>query len=284
MNELRARVRHATVLIAALGAALAWARGWAALVVILAVTARAQWEFYAVLDAARLPSFRWFGIGGGLALVTATWLGFRHPGLDGPESLFAHALFAVFFVIFARQFHQRYNPRPIETMSATLMGLFYVALPMSFFVRLLLGWGDSPDGRWLLLYMVAVVKAGDAGAYFVGCAIGRHKLIPRISPAKSWEGVTGGLAASVLVSWVAAALWPEAVGPVRVPVGHAAVLGGVLAVVGLLGDLAESLLKRAAGVKDSGALLPGLGGLLDVVDSLLPAAPVLYLYLRHALG
>ncbi len=283
MNELRARVRNASLLIAALGAALVWARGWAALAVILLVTARAQWEFYALLDAARLPSFRWFGIGGGLALVTATWAGFRHPGPDGPESLFAHVLFAVFFTVFARQFHQRYNPRPIETMSATLMGLLYVALPMSFFARLLLAWGGDPDGRWLLLYMIVVVKAGDMGAYFLGCAIGRHKMIPRISPAKSWEGFFGGVAASVLVSWAAAAWWPQWAGPVQVPIAHAPVLGVALAVVGLLGDLAESLLKRAAGVKDSGSLLPGLGGLLDVLDSLLPAAPVLYLYLRYAL-
>lgn len=284
MSELRARVRNAAILMAALGAALVWARGGAALAVILLVTARAQWEFYALLDAAQLPSFRWFGIASGLALVTATWFGFRYPGPDGRESLFAHVLFAVFFVIFARQFHQRYNSRPIETMSTTLMGLLYVALPMSFFVRLLLAWGESPDGRGLLLYLIAVVKMADVGAYFIGCAIGRHKMIPRISPAKSWEGFVAGAAASAVVSWAAAMMWPPALCPVRVPMGHAVVLGLVLAVVGLLGDLAESLLKRAAGVKDSGTLLPGLGGLLDVVDSLLPAAPILYLYLRYVLG
>ncbi|MCX7818975.1 MAG: phosphatidate cytidylyltransferase [Kiritimatiellae bacterium] len=281
MNELRARLRNAVLLIAALAAAMAWARGGWALAVILLVTARAQWEFYALLDAARLPSFRWFGVAGGIAVVSATWWGFRHPGPDGPESLFAHAWFAAFFVIFARQFHQRFNPRPIETMSGTLMGLLYIALPMSFFVRLLMAWGDSPDGRWLLLYMIAVVKAGDAGAYFIGCAIGRHKMIPRISPAKSWEGFFGGVATSVAVSLAAAAGWPASVSPVTIPLAHAGVLGVALSVAGVLGDLAESLLKRAAGVKDAGALLPGLGGLLDVVDSLLPAAPILYLYLRH---
>lgn len=279
---LAQRVRNGALLVAALAAAVAWARGPAALAVILLVTVLAQREFYAMLDAARLPNFKVFGCAAGTALVAATWLGFRSPGPDGPEALFTHTLFVAFLVIFARQFHQRHNARPLETMAGTLMGMLYIAMPMSFLARLLLGWGDAPDGRALIVYLVAVVKAGDIGAFFVGTAIGRHKLIPRISPAKSWEGCVGGVAAATAASLTAAALLQRFdLGPVRVPPGHAAVIGMGLGIVGILGDLAESLLKRAAGLKDSGDLLPGLGGVLDVVDSLLPAAPLMYLYLRH---
>lgn len=280
---LAQRLRNGALLVAALAAAVLWARGVAALAVMLLVTIIAQREFYCLLDAASLPNFKVFGTSAGAALVAATWLGYHRPGPDGPEALFTHALFVVFFIIFARQFHQKHNPRPLETMAGTLMGILYVAMPMSFFVRLLLAWGTQPDGRVLVLFMVVVVKACDTGAYFTGMVFGRHKLMPRISPAKSWEGCAGGLvaavAAAVAFAWVAARM---SAGPFEIPLSHAAVLGIGLGAAGILGDLAESLLKRAAGVKDAGALLPGLGGLLDVIDSLLPAAPLLYLYLRYA--
>ncbi len=273
---------NGALLIAALAAAVAWAHGWTALAVIVLVTLVAQREFYGLLDAAQLPNFKIFGCLGGAALVVATWRGYQHPGPDGPESLFVHTLWVIFLVIFARQFHQYLNPRPIETMAGTWMGIVYVAVPMSFLVRLLLAWGTQPDGRMLIVYLVAVVKACDAGAFFVGTALGRHKLIPRISPAKTWEGCFGGLVMAVLAS-MGGAWWLNRHGssPIVVPVNHAVALGIGLGVVAILGDLAESLLKRASGCKDAGTLLPGLGGLLDVVDSLLPAAPLLYLYLRY---
>ncbi|MBM4155477.1 MAG: phosphatidate cytidylyltransferase [Lentisphaerae bacterium] len=280
---LRDRLRNGILLLAALGAAMVFARGWGALAVLLVVSVVGHREFYMLLDAARIPNFKVIGTLAGSGLIVATWFSFLHPGATGPEGGFTLALFAAFLVVFARQFHQKNNARPLETMAGTLLGMVYIGFLFSFFARLLLAWGADPDGRLLVLYMIVVVKACDTGAYFTGCRFGRHKLIPRISPAKSWEGCAGGVAASVVASLVFTLALGGRVGPVLIPAGHAVVIGLGLGVVGILGDLAESLLKRASGVKDSGAILPGLGGLLDVIDSLLPAAPVLYFYVRLVL-
>ncbi|MCX7009821.1 MAG: phosphatidate cytidylyltransferase, partial [Kiritimatiellaeota bacterium] len=131
---------------------------------------------------------------------------------------------------------------------------------------------------WLILYLLLVVKLSDTGAYFVGCTIGHHKLVPRISPKKTWEGFFGGLAFAL----VASLLWWHfsggRLGPLAFPLPHAIGLALLLALMGVLGDLAESILKRAANVKDSASYIQGMGGVLDVLDSLLLAAPTLYIY------
>lgn len=127
------------------------------------------------------------------------------------------------------------------------------------------------DGRALIYLAVGITWAGDVGAFYAGSRWGRHLLAPRISPKKSWEGVAGGLAASVAVAALGSVwVWP------RVPAGSAAGLGLLLGGVGIVGDLVESALKRAAGVKDSGGLIPGHGGILDRVDSLMFIIPCLY--------
>jgi len=128
-------------------------------------------------------------------------------------------------------------------------------------------------GAWRLLLLLAIVMGADTAAFFVGSAVGRHKLAPAISPGKTIEGLVGGLAGgmlgAVIVRWV---------GLRSLPLAHAVGLGLGVAALGTAGDLAESLLKRWAGVKDSGALFPGHGGMLDRLDSLLFAGPVLYYY------
>ncbi|OQW95710.1 MAG: hypothetical protein BWK77_07010 [Verrucomicrobia bacterium A1] len=280
---LRDRLRNGILLALALIAAMIFARGWGVLAVLLAISAVAHREFYMLLDAARIPNFKVIGTLAGSGLIAATWFSFLHPGAAGPEGGFTTALFLAFLVVFARQFHQRNNARPLDTMAGTLLGMIYIGFLLSFLARLLLAWGANPDGRVLVFYMIVVVKICDVGAYFTGCRFGRHKLIPRISPAKSWEGCAGGVASAVAASLVFTLVLGGQVGPVRIPVSHAILIGLGLGLIGILGDLAESLLKRAAGVKDSGAMLPGLGGILDVIDSLLPAAPVLYIYARHVL-
>jgi phosphatidate cytidylyltransferase len=144
----------------------------------------------------------------------------------------------------------------------------------------------------LIIYLILVVKASDIGAYLVGSTCGRHKLFPRVSPGKTWEGLAGGLATGVLMSVLFCAwLRLGPVDPHTTAAGHlvigpvdAWVLGFLLSAIGVLGDLIESLLKRSAGLKDSGNHVPGMGGVLDVLDSLLFAAPALYFYLRWATG
>jgi phosphatidate cytidylyltransferase len=126
---------------------------------------------------------------------------------------------------------------------------------------------------WRLVMLLAIVMMSDTAAFFVGSALGRRPLAPAISPGKTMEGAAGGL-----VGGVAGALAVWAVGLPGVPAWHAGLLGFVVAILGVLGDLLESLLKRWAGVKDSGRLFPGHGGMLDRLDSLLFGAPILYYY------
>lgn len=136
-------------------------------------------------------------------------------------------------------------------------------------------------GPWVMAGAVLTVKASDIGAYAAGMSFGRHKMIPWLSPAKSWEGLAGGIALAAAVGG-AMAWWSAGLPDPRdhVPVALGAATGAVLGLVGPFGDLVESLLKRGAGVKDSGSVLPGMGGVFDVLDSPLMAGPVVWLALQ----
>lgn len=166
----------------------------------------------------------------------------------------------------------------------------YVALPLGLLLQLRQQW----EGAFLLLYLLLLVWAGDIFAYFVGKSMGRHLMSPRISPKKTWEGAFASLLSSMAIGWLlyryalpissallnahliqrrdgVFALQPQ-------PMGSILLLSAAINVAAQLGDLAESLIKRGAGVKDSGAILPGHGGMLDRIDALLFAAPVLWCY------
>jgi phosphatidate cytidylyltransferase len=126
-----------------------------------------------------------------------------------------------------------------------------------------------PDGRWWVMWLLLVMFAGDTSAFYIGRTLGKTKLFPAVSPGKTWAGTLGGLGASVLAAVLLGAwLLPG------FPATGLALLGVILGVVGVLGDLFESMLKRQAQVKDAGQLLPGHGGILDRLDSILFAAPV----------
>jgi phosphatidate cytidylyltransferase len=137
------------------------------------------------------------------------------------------------------------------------------------------------DGHYYLLYFVHITKFSDSGAYAVGSLIGKHKMIPRISPGKTWEGFGGAILGSTLASVVFLKLGGSHL--YGMTMTHAIILGVVLSIAAVVGDLIESLFKREAGLKDSGNLFPGIGGILDLLDSLLFNAPLMYLYLRHVL-
>jgi len=281
---LRSRLVDGSLLIAGFVAAVLWAHGWGALGVIGLATGMVQWELYKLLDRAGIPNFRILGLASGQVVLWTTWVDVTRGMSSAGDVWVVHAWFFIMFAVLVRQFWQKNNPRPLETVAGTWMGVLYAAWPMSYLVRLLLGWEAQPDSRLLIVYLVALIKLCDTAAYFVGCAWGRHKLFPRISPAKSWEGaaaavIAGGGISPILISLLRqTSMWP---GGIHISVPEAAAMGVGLAIVGIVGDLAESLLKRAAEVKDSGSWLKGLGGWLDVLDSILPAAPVLYIWLRY---
>jgi phosphatidate cytidylyltransferase len=164
----------------------------------------------------------------------------------------------------------------IAEVAITILGPLYAGLMLGSLVGLRL---TEPDtvGRYWLVFLFAVIMMGDTGAYYVGRLLGRRRLAPTISPHKTVEGLVGGVAASVVAALMASALlFPE------MKTWQAAGLGFVLSLLGVAGDLFESLLKRAAGVKNSSSLLPGHGGVLDRLDSLYFSAPALLAYLRLA--
>lgn len=161
-----------------------------------------------------------------------------------------------------------------RNLAIEVFSLVYVGLLLSFAVRLRLGWGIGALGS-----MLVVVKMGDTGAYTFGRLFGRHKMAPVLSPKKTWEGALGAVVFALGASWSAFRWLVPAATAESIPRGPAwgwIVYGLVLAMVGLAGDLAESLIKRDVGQKDSGHSVPGFGGVLDMLDSVLLAAPVAY--------
>ena len=187
-----------------------------------------------------------------------------HFYLPGEAITLAVAVLCLFVFNFKRQFREH----AIISTALTLFGLVYVAWFFSFLTKIrTLEYG----ARWVF-YIIFIIKLGDATAYFIGKRFGTHKYVVHISPNKSVEGAVAGF----LVTF-AASLFSKFY-LFHIPLVHLAVLGIVLGILGQLGDLAESLLKRDAGLKDSGSI-PGLGGVLDVIDSLLFTIPVAYYYL-----
>ena len=244
-------------------------------------------EFYRLLDFAGIPGFRVVGALAAVALVSATGCSFlMRCGAKTP--LFEAEILVMFIAVIAvliRQFPQKNNTQPLATVACTLLGIFYVPLLFNFFTRLAFTWDDvapfrtvPATGVALSLYLIVVVKLTDIGAFFTGRYLGRHKLIPRISPGKTWEGFVGGILVGLFTSVAFYVLGARRLGMVHWRWVDAIVLGLLLPLFGTVGDLTESMLKRASGAKDSGALVPGMGGLLDVLDSLLFTAPVLYFY------
>lgn len=236
-------------------------------------------EFYDLLNTAGLLPFRLVGALGGVALILATWFGSRYGSPVFACRVEGFMLVGITIAILLRLFPQKRNPKPLETVASTFLGFMYVPFLFNFLTKLLVGWNGS-DGRLLVVYMILVVKFTDIGAYFIGCAIGRHKLLPRISPGKSWEGCIGGLAVAVLASWLFYWFSHGNLGVVRFTSKDAVLLGIFLGICGMVGDLTESLFKRAANVKDSSSVILGMGGVLDVLDSLILAAPAFYIYVR----
>ncbi|MGA9753312.1 MAG: phosphatidate cytidylyltransferase [Acidobacteriota bacterium] len=232
-----------------------------ALVCVAAVLA--AWEFEAVAVRSGAPPFRFFVCLLSLALL-GSWL---WPVQMAPERV----LSAAFLVLLVWGLSTKTDLKVIlASLSATLFGALYVGFLLGFMLGLHQVEGE---GARLIFLLCISIWAGDSAAYYVGSTLGKHKLYPRVSPKKTWEGAVAGVAGSVLaaaivkMTFYASLRWEDVVA-----------LGILLSVVGQLGDLFESLLKRGAGIKDSSNLLPGHGGVLDRLDSLLFNGPLLYYY------
>jgi len=226
----------------------------------------ALYEFFGLLKKAGIPVYRVFGVVLGVSIPVIVYAELGHT--QSGEILFI-VLGCLF--LFLLQFFRKDNSQALVGISLTLFGILYISWFLSFLIKIRFIEG----GVLWVTYLVAVTKAADVGAYAIGSLFGRHSLIPHISPKKSVEGTLAGLAASILVS-----VGMIGVLPVELSVLHAAVVGLLLGGVGQIGDLSESLMKRFCSAKDSGNLLPGMGGFLDAVDSILFTAPILYFHLK----
>jgi phosphatidate cytidylyltransferase len=284
--ETLRRTRAALVMLAVVAAALwadyHWLQGDILFSVVLSVaTVWAYSEFCDICEAWGIKPFRVWGMAGCLALLWLHWMTLPHS-LSAPRQLPRGVLDAglviLIFAVFLRQGFVKETHDALAAVSMTLLGVLYLWFLPSFLVRIRhLGGAEWLSvGNGLLISTVVLSKISDVGAYFVGRHFGRHKLIPRISPAKSVEGAVAGLASSVGAAYACSALGLLP----GIPGWAVPAFGLVAGLAGQCGDLMESLFKRSGGVKDSGAAVPGYGGILDVIDSLLITAGPAYFFLR----
>lgn len=251
---------------------LGWSPKWLFMAVMIAVAERGLYEYVGISrnTGISVPAPACYAAGAALCLLQ--WV-----ALHNSETIELAALVVLLLVIPAAAVWTTVDLKLyLGGVASTLLGIFYAAFCLSFLFPLRFSnvGADMANGREIVYFLFVVICAGDIFAYFTGRWRGRHFLFPKVSPKKTLEGAAGGLAASVFFGWIYARwFWRP---------GHTAVilmLAVAVAIAGQVGDLVESALKRGAGMKDSGALLPGHGGMLDRVDSLLFGAPVLWLAL-----
>jgi len=243
----------------------------------------ALWEFYGMLDHRSLPNFKVTGMICGTVMLVGSFYYFAKIGPAQSYDFETAVLLFFLLTVFARQMFARLrHDEPLQTMAYTLFGLLYVLWLFNFITKIVYVMPRSSSGavtgQFYVLYLIAVTKFSDMGAYLTGSVIGRHLMIPHISAKKTWEGFFGALVFALLCSLALFKLMPGHLSALTWT--HATILGLLLGFAAVIGDLAESIIKRSTGVKDSGNLLPGIGGALDLLDSLLFTAPLLFFYLR----
>jgi phosphatidate cytidylyltransferase len=243
----------------------------------------ALWEFYRMLDYRELPNFKVTALICGAVMLVGSFYYFSKMGPAQSYDFEVAVLLFFLLTVFGRQMFQRLrHDEPLQTMAYTLFGLLYVLWLFNFTTKILYLTPRSSTGavtgQFYVLYLIAVTKFSDMGAYLTGSAIGRHQMVPHISAKKTWEGFFGALGFALLCSLLLFKVMPGHLSILNWT--HATVLGVLLGFAAIIGDLAESIIKRSTGVKDSGNFLPGIGGALDLVDSLLFTAPLMFFYLR----
>ena len=276
MKNLMVRTLSGLVLVAVFVGAVLGSQ-WSFGALLLLILVGGQTEFYKLARETGLSPQRWMGLAVGVLLFALNFIVFRQFSRSVTDVAGGAVLYLLLYIglllptLFVCELFRR-SATPLANLGATLLGVLYVAVPLSLllYVPVLAG-----DGVWrpeTVLCYIFIIWANDVFAYLVGMTFGRHRLCERLSPKKSWEGFFGGLAGAV-VTGLAAAYALDA---------NYWVWGGLALVAslsGVAGDLVESMFKREAGVKDSGQVIPGHGGVLDRFDALLLSAPYVFLYL-----
>jgi phosphatidate cytidylyltransferase len=278
------RVATAAVLIPFVVGLVLWGSTAAVAMALALVTLLALFEYFALGEAIGHRAYRFWTASCALVLIYVQWLKavqttyrlsgglIAYHGSDWPcgEALSSEAVFFLFVLGVAVL--TLWTKRPIvESLPAagiSASGLILVAFPFSFAIRL---HGAGREGPVLLLFAMVIIWVGDSAAYFVGRWIGKHPLAPHLSPKKTWEGTVASFLGSLIVALVFARF-------LTVPLPHLLAMAALGNVAGQIGDLLESAYKRSAGIKDSGSILPGHGGVLDRIDALILAIPVVWYY------
>lgn len=267
------RILSTIVLWAVVIGSLVYFRTTGGVVLITLISILTLHEFYRLMQSAGMAPFDKLGTAFGGLITIAPWLE-AHFGLPAADTV------AVAVIVFSiRILGERDPQHRVEALAATLFGLVYVAYMLQYLVRIVTPLPHdhvSPTGRLLLfVWLVAVAKFCDVGALLTGLAFGKHRMSPQISPKKTWEGAIGGVLSSMLVGAFVAWLARDHFPPHMTPLG-AALIAAPIAGLGIVSDLIESVIKRRATIKDSGGIIPGIGGVFDVSDSLILTAPLGY--------
>lgn len=275
----RIRLGSTLAIWAVISVALTLHLDWILVVMIGLLGLLGTWEYFRLQNSDResrdftrlalaVSAVYWAGIG---------WLCI--PGRVEPPwwldaAVLVVTLHGAFYLSFRTALDGANTLRRIQNL---VFGMVYTTILAGFMTRILYFEGAS-SGRHLLLLFVMTTKFGDMGAYAFGSWLGKHKMIPHISPAKTWQGFGGAIFGSYVAVVCMMLIVPQRLLPLTW--GHALILAPILSISGVAGDLAESVLKRCHSIKDSGHKLPGIGGILDLTDSLLFTAPVAYCYLK----
>ena len=244
---------------------------WVFLALAVAAMVLALWEFYLLAKRQQLKPDPAAGYIAGAALVTIALQ--NDPALNVLLVQFVIIVLTAGTLIAATVRGAPFD-KMIPSVGATILGVLYIPLLGSHLISIRTGFNPTLSAH-LLSFFFLVLMGADAGAYYIGRALGKHKLAPSISPGKTWEGAIGGLLAALAMG-VLAHFWFFR----ELPLKYILPLAAVMTIVGIFGDLAESALKRGAGAKDAANILPGHGGMLDRLDSLLFNAPLLYYFAR----
>lgn len=233
-----------------------------------------HFEFAKMIEARGIDTCRWSGA---CAAVIYLFYCFAYPN----TSFVIASLFV--FVLFARLLFDPRVKKPLDSAAFAVLSFMYLPFMLSFLLRIAQQGATQPfsitkEGIYAVLYVVAITKATDVGGYAIGIPLGKHKMFPRISPNKSWEGLVGGLLFAGLFSALFCYLFHAEKTLVHylAAVGLGVVIGGV----GVVGDLIESMFKRSADMKDSGGVFQGIGGLLDTLDSIIFTPAIFYLLVK----
>ena len=273
----RLRLLTAAILIPLVVAAIWWGPTWLIAVVSGFVAIVALLEFFSAAARQGAQAYRLWSCVGAAGIVAQQWYASRMASISYLSDLvdrspkvtleFVLICFVLGVAVMALA-TRRALPEVLPSISVSAAGLLFVVLPLSLVIRL---HGVDFVGPQLLLFTVVMVWVGDSAAYFVGRNFGRWKMAPVISPNKTWEGAVANLLGALLVAAIFG--WWAKIQP-----AHALAMGALGSIAGQLGDLFESAWKRSAGVKDSGSILPGHGGMLDRIDALILAAPAVWYY------